>query len=89
MKPYVYEDAALSMRDQAARGDAVETWLKAQRDEYHQTTDPQWQTLDYLLDTYRLHADTGVPLGQHTCEGRCDQCADRATRRESHDPDRS
>jgi hypothetical protein len=54
---------------QARRGDAVEAWLKAQRDEYHQTTGPQWVALDEVLDTYRLHADTGTPLGEHVCEG--------------------
>ena len=52
------------------RGDAVETWLKAQRDEYHQTTSPQWIALDEVLDTYRLHADMGEPLDGHVCEGR-------------------
>lgn len=57
------------------RGDQVEAWLKSQRDEYHQTSSPQWQALNEALDTYRLHADTGTPLGQHTCEGRCDECA--------------
>ncbi|WP_405558927.1 hypothetical protein OHV08_33875 [Streptomyces canus] len=53
-----------------ARGDQFETWLKAQRDEYHQTTGPQWIALDEVLDTYRLHADMGVPLDGHVCEGR-------------------
>ncbi|GAA1455210.1 hypothetical protein [Nocardiopsis tropica] len=44
------------------RDDGVAVWLKAQRDEYHQTTSPQWQVLDELLELYRLHADTGIPL---------------------------
>jgi hypothetical protein len=54
---------------QARRGDKFEQWLKAQRDaaadypEAHQATDG-------LLDLYRLHADTGTPLGEHVCEGR-------------------
>ncbi|WP_405824255.1 hypothetical protein OG705_29245 [Streptomyces sp. NBC_00838] len=52
------------------RGDAFEQWLKAQRDEYEQTTGREWRALDEVLDTYRLHADTGAPLGQHVCEGR-------------------
>lgn len=54
-----------------ARGDAVETWLKAQRDRYADgyTRDPQWEALDAVLDAYRLHADTGTPLDQHVCEG--------------------
>ncbi|MGW8702884.1 hypothetical protein ACWGOK_39265 [Streptomyces eurythermus] len=51
------------------RGDQFEAWLKAQRDasadypEAHQVTDG-------LLNLYRLHADTGTPLGEHVCEGR-------------------
>lgn len=57
------------------RGDAIEAWLKAQRDEYEQRSSPQWQALDDLLDTYRLHADTGTPLGEHVCEnGTVDDC---------------
>lgn len=56
------------------RGDQVEAWLKSQRDEHHASS-PQWQALDEALDTYRLHADTGTPLSQHVCEGRCDSCA--------------
>lgn len=55
------------------RGDAFEQWLKAQRDAFG------WQgandrdlydTLDGILDRYRLHADTGTPLGEHVCEGK-------------------
>lgn len=55
-----------------ARGDAVEEWLKAQRDQMEDRFGrlPAWYTLDDLLDTYRLHADTGIPLGEHVCEGR-------------------
>ena len=52
------------------RGDAVEQWLKTQRDEYEVRSSPQWGALDEVLDTYRLHADTGTPLGEHVCEGR-------------------
>jgi hypothetical protein len=52
------------------RGDAVEQWLKAQRDEYEVRSSPQWAALDEVLDTYRLHADMGAPLGEHVCEGR-------------------
>lgn len=55
---------------QARRGDGFEQWLKAQRDEYEVRSSPQWATLDEVLDTYRLHADTGTPLGEHVCEGR-------------------
>lgn len=58
------------------RGDQFEQWLKAQRDEYEQTTSAQWRALDEVLDTYRLHADTGTPLDQHVCEGgTVDDCA--------------
>lgn len=57
-------------QDRPRRGDAFEAWLKAQRDEYHQTTSPQWLALDEVLDAYRLHADTGTPLPEHVCEGR-------------------
>lgn len=55
-----------------ARGDHVEAWLKARRDEHTDgyTRDPDWETLDHLLDDYRLHADTGTPLVEHVCEGR-------------------
>lgn len=56
------------------RGDAVETWLKAQRDACfgHATT---YNAIDGLLDEYRLHADTGTPLDEHACEnGNVDDC---------------
>lgn len=49
------------------RGDPVEQWLKAQRDT--STTWSDWHVLDGLIDHYRLHADTGTPLGQHACDG--------------------
>lgn len=54
------------------RGDAVEAWLKARRDEHRDQygATPAWFLLDDLLDLYRLHADTGTPLGEHLCEGR-------------------
>lgn len=52
-----------------ARGDQFEAWLKAQRDEFARGDSP-WPVLDYLLDNYRLHADTGTPLDEHVCEGR-------------------
>jgi len=56
-----------------ARGDQVEQWLKGQRDEYEVRSSPRWGALDEVLDTYRLHADTGTPLDQHACEGQhCD-----------------
>lgn len=48
------------------RDDAVAQWLKARRDEHSDRYGrlPAWYVLDELLDTYRLHADTGIPLGQ-------------------------
>lgn len=51
------------------RGDQFETWLKKQRDlcEGHAAT---WSAVDGLLDEYRLHADTGIPLNEHVCEGK-------------------
>lgn len=56
------------------RGDQFEQWLKTQRDEFERR-DSVWPVLDYLLDQYRLHADTGTPLDQHVCEnGTPDDC---------------
>lgn len=54
---------------QPRRGDEFEAWLKAQRDEYGTRSSREWRALDEVLDTYRLHADTGTPLGEHVCEG--------------------
>ena len=54
------------MNHKPTRGDEVEAWLKRQRDEY---TVPgclaagAYRALDLALDDYRLHADTGTPLG--------------------------
>ncbi|MFJ7999006.1 hypothetical protein ACIQ7D_17920 [Streptomyces sp. NPDC096310] len=47
------------------RGDALDTWLEAQRDAHRDDDRGQWSTLDNLLDRYRAHADTGTPLNQH------------------------
>jgi len=44
------------------RGDAVEAWLKTQRDRHPR--DSSWWVLDELLDDYRLHADTSTPLAE-------------------------
>lgn len=61
------------------RGDAVEAWLKRQRDSIRvqDAYDARWVALlDELLDAYRLHADTGTPLHEHCCEGgNVDDCA--------------
>lgn len=50
----------------AQRGDDVEAWLKRWRDEFLHPADEfnraVWGALDDLLDDYRLHADTGMPL---------------------------
>jgi hypothetical protein len=57
---------------QPARGDAFEAWLKAARDVHSDRygVTPAWFVLDDLLDSYRLHADTGTPLTEHVCDGR-------------------
>lgn len=44
---------------QPKRGDEVEAWLKAWRD---QEIGEAWRALDDALDDYRLHSDTGSPL---------------------------
>lgn len=64
------DEAQQPTAGQPRRGDAFAQWLKAQRDEYEQTTGREWRALNEVLDTYRLHADTGTPLGEHVCEGR-------------------
>ncbi|MFC1418547.1 hypothetical protein [Streptacidiphilus cavernicola] len=63
--------AAYAAAQQPRRGDAVDGWLKSERDEYV-PDGPTWVALDNLLDAYRLHADTGTPLGEHVCEQHCD-----------------
>lgn len=45
------------------RGDAVEAWLKGQRDD-RPADSTAWHALDIALDDYRLHADTGTSLDQ-------------------------
>lgn len=55
------------------RGDQFEAWLKAQRDAFGwqgANRRDMFDAFDNLLDLYRLHADTGTPLGEHVCEGR-------------------
>lgn len=48
------------------RDDPVAAWIKRARDTYvHRpdgTAQEGWHALDHLLDDYREHADTGVPL---------------------------
>lgn len=43
------------------RGDAVEAWLKRQRDGYD-NGNAEWYALDGLLDEYRLMSDEGRPM---------------------------
>lgn len=59
------------------RGDATEAWLRAHRDRHTDghTRDPEWEALDAALEDYRLHADTGTPLGEHACDGAGCECA--------------
>jgi hypothetical protein len=61
-------DEAQQPETQARRGDGFEAWLKAQRDAAADYPEAH-QAADGLLDLYRLHADTGTPLGEHVCEG--------------------
>ncbi|WP_432185442.1 hypothetical protein [Streptomyces tendae] len=62
-------DETAATETQARRGDQFEAWLKTQRDACfgHASS---WAAVDGLLDQYRLHADTGTPLGEHVCEAR-------------------
>lgn len=68
----------LAAQAMPARGDAVEVWLKAQRDVHSDRygVTPAWYVLDDALDRYRLHADTGTPLDQHACDGPHCDCAE-------------
>jgi hypothetical protein len=43
------------------RGDQIDTWIKAFRDIYPNTSN-EWDALDALLDDYRLRADYGYSL---------------------------
>lgn len=62
-------DETATTEAQARRGDQFEAWLKAQRDDHRDDDRGRWSAYDDLLDRYRLHADTGTPLGEHLCEG--------------------
>lgn len=56
------------MVHQPYRGDDVEVWIRRERDKYKDfryydiCANASYFALDNLLDDYRLHADTGVPL---------------------------
>ena len=56
------------MMHQARRGDEVEAWIKRCRDEYENDTSSDvynpYEVIDWMLDDYRLHADTGTPLNE-------------------------
>lgn len=51
------------------RDDAVATWLKQMRDRDREAGYDAWTVLDFVLDEYRLHSDTGTPLDRHACAG--------------------
>ncbi|WP_420032289.1 hypothetical protein ACN2WE_05350 [Streptomyces sp. cg28] len=55
--------------DPPHRGDWTEHWLRERREEYTRGT-TEWQAVDWVLDRYRLHADTGTLLSGHVCECR-------------------
>jgi hypothetical protein len=62
------------------RGSDIETWLTTHRDRYDAAAHgTEWLALDWLIDDYRYHADTGAPLSERIvcgpCQGRgCDAC---------------
>lgn len=45
------------------RDDKVAAWLKEERDSWPKFA-ISWNTINELLDCYRLHADTGTPLDE-------------------------
>lgn len=51
----------LTYTNKPHRGDLLEAWIKARRDEQRPTGEG-WSALDDLLDEYRLAADTGESL---------------------------
>jgi|SRR5579859_3916211 len=57
------------------RGDDFERWLKWYRDQEPDGSDGYksslYPVIDWLLDEYRLHCDTGTPLNEHVCEHMC------------------
>jgi hypothetical protein len=57
----------------ARRGSDIEAFVKAYRDQFpRDMLDGRFHAIDDLLDLYRLHADTGVPLGEPVSEGNPD-----------------
>lgn len=57
------------------KDDDVARWLKWLRDQESNGSDGYksnlYPVLDWLLDEYRLHCDTGTPLNEHVCEYMC------------------
>jgi hypothetical protein len=45
------------------RGSDVEAWIKRYRDKWDRG-DNEWNLLDWMLNEYRLHADTGTLLDE-------------------------
>jgi hypothetical protein len=63
--------ATTPWRSDAHRGDAVEGWIRDARNQHYTPGPyhtPEWTALDDLLDSYRLHADTGTALNQPVSE---------------------
>lgn len=65
-------DGDIIVRHEPHRDDPVATWLKACRDKLREeggVSDPEYRIVDYLLDEYRLHADTGTQLHEQVSDG--------------------
>lgn len=62
---------ALAMIHRPQRGDDVDEWVKRNRDFYRATNVnvDGYTVLDNLLNDYRLHADTGMPLSEEARDG--------------------
>lgn len=56
---------------QPQREDGFEVWLRSMREEFLENTN-EWNTVDYLLDQYKLHSQTRTPLDEHACGPLCD-----------------
>lgn len=56
------DQSELLVTHQPKRGDEVEAWIKSKRDDWEDASELVYGALDDLLDEYRLHADTGIPL---------------------------
>lgn len=61
--------AILALAARPRRDDEVAAWIKRHRDEYAGQGFGEWESLNSLLDDYRLHADTGTPLSERVDEG--------------------